>query len=65
MIVGHPGSRQKYASNTQGRVKQVSFRCWDKGRRGGGGAPGTGKDTEHFPTKPCEGGIRANIYFPT
>jgi uncharacterized protein DUF1996 len=28
-------------------------------------APGGGKDTTEFPPRPCPGGIRANIYFPT
>jgi Domain of unknown function (DUF1996) len=66
MVVGDPDNRQKRASNSQGNIKQLSFRCWEKGRRNdNGGAPGSGKDSEYFPTKPCEGGIRANIYFPT
>jgi hypothetical protein len=66
MIIGDPDNRQRRTTNAQGGVKQLSFRCWEKGRRNDNGAPpGGGKDTEAFPAKPCEGGIRANIYFPT
>ncbi|KAF2715802.1 hypothetical protein K504DRAFT_457949 [Pleomassaria siparia CBS 279.74] len=62
MLVGDPSRR---TDMKDGDSKQLSFRCWSKNFGGEAGAPGAGKDTKTLPTKPCEGGIRANHFFPT
>ncbi|KAF2014535.1 hypothetical protein BU24DRAFT_392646 [Aaosphaeria arxii CBS 175.79] len=62
MIVGDPIRRK---DEGDGDARSLSFRCWDKNFGGEAGAPGAGRDTKHFPAKPCPGGIRANHFFPT
>lgn len=62
MTVGDPMART-FRNNSESR--QSSFRCFGAGFEGGQGPPGGGNDTRHFPTKPCPGGIRSNIFFPT
>lgn len=62
MTVGDPMARTDRGTP---EARQTSFRCFGEGFEGGQYAPGTGNDTRHFPTKPCLGGIRSNIFFPT
>ncbi|KAH6697381.1 hypothetical protein F5X68DRAFT_238804 [Plectosphaerella plurivora] len=62
MLVGNPFLREDRNTRDQ---QQSSFRCFEANFGGGGGAPGTGSDTRSFPNKPCPGGIRTNLFFPT
>ncbi|KFA51414.1 hypothetical protein S40293_03240 [Stachybotrys chartarum IBT 40293] len=62
MLVGDPFLRTDQNTMDQ---RQSSFRCFDANFGGEAGAPGTGRDTRHFPTRPCAGGIRTNLFFPT
>jgi hypothetical protein len=62
MLTGDPTLRAKGgADNT------ICHRCLAKNERmtGGSGAPCSGKDTFEFPSKPCPGGIRMTIIFPS
>lgn len=62
MLAGDPTLRSK--SN---KYPGICHRCLQKGDRvsGGSGAPCDSKDTAEFPNKPCPGGIRATIIFPS
>jgi hypothetical protein len=61
MLVGDPGNR-KAAS----QVRQMCFRCEaNKSQSPFGGAPCTGSDTAAFPNKPCGGGWRVSVHFPS
>lgn len=62
MLVGNPMLREDTDSPD---AQQSSFRCFDENFGGEAGAPGTGADTRHFPERPCAGGIRTNLFFPT
>ncbi|KAI0970673.1 hypothetical protein F4678DRAFT_435906 [Xylaria arbuscula] len=53
-----------------GMQRQLCHRCYSTADNAGvagvsGGAPCTGSDTQSFPAKPCDGGIRTTITFPT
>ncbi|KAI0896497.1 hypothetical protein F4806DRAFT_464729 [Annulohypoxylon nitens] len=64
MLSGDPMLRQANAS----MVRQNCFRCYTGPNYGGDvGAPcmDGNVDTQALPTKPCPGGIRSNILFPT
>ncbi|KAI1280279.1 hypothetical protein F5Y07DRAFT_396433 [Xylaria sp. FL0933] len=55
---------------SQGMQRQLCHRCYSTADNAGvagisGGAPCTGSDTQSFPAKPCDGGIRTTITFPT
>ncbi|KAJ3532892.1 hypothetical protein NMY22_g7560 [Coprinellus aureogranulatus] len=64
MRVGSPNARRMpYIAGTAS-VNQTTFRCWD-GTGIGPGTPGVGAlDSVEFPTHPCKGGIRSQVYFP-
>lgn len=62
MLVGNPFLREN--TNTMD-LQQSSFRCFDANFGGVNAPPGGGSDTRSFPTKPCAGGIRTNLFFPT
>jgi len=63
MIVGDAMVRSMNASNPE--ATSMNYRCLDAngGNGGVGGAPGT--DSNTLPAKPCAGGIRSQINFPT
>ncbi|KAH8728335.1 hypothetical protein GQ44DRAFT_737584 [Phaeosphaeriaceae sp. PMI808] len=61
MLVGDAGLRAK-----QGQQKQLCHRCFSNKKQDPfGGAPCSGADTYDLPKKPCGGGIRTTITFPT
>lgn len=62
MIAGDPMLRSK-----TGTYPGICHRCLSKAERvmGGDGAPCDSHDTASFPNKPCPGGIRATIIFPS
>jgi hypothetical protein len=61
MLVGEAGRRTQ-----KGMQKQICHRCEHNIEQTPfGGAPCTGEDTASFPEKPCPGGIRTTITFPT
>ncbi|KAF2175975.1 hypothetical protein K469DRAFT_608818 [Zopfia rhizophila CBS 207.26] len=62
MLAGDPMNRQK---NTMARG--ICHRCLAKSERtmGGNGAPCDSNDTPGFPAKPCPGGIRVTVIFPS
>jgi hypothetical protein len=62
MLVGNPFLRENQNTLDQ---QQSSFRCFDANFGGVNAPPGGGSDTRHFPNKPCPGGIRTNLFFPT
>lgn len=62
MLIGDPLKRRRDETN---EARQMSFRCHEANYGGEQGAPGTGQDTRELPNKPCPGGIRTNIFFPT
>ncbi|KAL5318248.1 hypothetical protein ACEPPN_013307 [Leptodophora sp. 'Broadleaf-Isolate-01'] len=65
MLVGDPMRRTSLGSKMK---RQNCFRCYTGPNFGGDtGAPcsDSNVDTEAFPTKPCPGGIRSNLLFPT
>lgn len=62
MLVGNPFDREDLNTPDQ---QQSSFRCFEENFGGESGAPGTGTDTRHLPDRPCPGGIRTNLFFPT
>ncbi|PGH14777.1 hypothetical protein AJ79_02793 [Helicocarpus griseus UAMH5409] len=62
MLVGDPMKRT-FDDSLESR--QLSFRCFEENFGGEAGAPGTGQDTRELPNRPCPGGIRSNIFFPT
>ncbi|KAK6950568.1 hypothetical protein Daesc_008896 [Daldinia eschscholtzii] len=65
MLVGDAGLRK-----ADGMQRQLCHRCYTSANGAGvagdsGGAPCTGSDTQSLPPKPCLGGIRTTITFPT
>ncbi|KAK0660794.1 hypothetical protein QBC41DRAFT_307591 [Cercophora samala] len=65
MLVGDPNVRSRPDQKLR---RQNCFRCYSgPNHQGDVGAPcmDNNYDTEAFPTKPCPGGIRSNIHFPT
>ncbi len=61
MLVGDPTIRTQRAMQ-----KQICHRCEHNiAQSPFGGAPCSGEDTAAFPAKPCPGGIRTTITFPT
>ncbi|KAF2203035.1 hypothetical protein GQ43DRAFT_390963 [Delitschia confertaspora ATCC 74209] len=63
MLVGDAMNREKKNLKTQ-----TCFRCYNAKNFGGDNAApcaDANLDTEGFPTKPCPGGIRSNILYPT
>jgi hypothetical protein len=61
MLVGDASLRK-----AQGMQKQICHRCLPNVQQNPfGGAPCTGDDTAAFPNKPCPGGIRTTVTFPT
>ncbi|KAL6866361.1 hypothetical protein ACO1O0_002469 [Amphichorda felina] len=62
MLVGSPLVREETDTPD---ARQSSYRCFEADFGGEAGAPGTGADTRHFPDRPCPGGIRTNLFFPT
>jgi len=65
MLVGDASSRAKVGN---GKKTQSCFRCYSSTNFGGDNAApcqDANLDTESFPTKPCLGGIRSNILYPT
>ncbi|KAF6756323.1 hypothetical protein DFP72DRAFT_283606 [Ephemerocybe angulata] len=69
MIVGDPMIRNKTALSTNTvEARAITFRCWNAnfGNDANFIHPGTGSlDTIELPNKPCPGGIRSNIFFPS
>lgn len=62
MMLGDPSKRRR---DETWDARQMSFRCHDANFGGPNPAPGVAPDTRELPNKPCLGGIRANIFFPT
>ena len=65
MLVGDPTMRSRPDQTLR---RQNCYRCYTGPNFGGDtSAPCQDNtlDTEKFPTKPCLGGIRSNIHFPT
>ena len=65
-----PGFRMLVGDTTlrkpQGMQRQICHRCYsDIDQNTFGGPPCTGDDTASFPPKPCAGGIRTTVTFPT
>jgi hypothetical protein len=62
MLAGDPTLRTK-----TGKAPGICHRCLKASERimGGNGAPCSSGDTSEFPNKPCPGGIRATIIFPS
>ncbi|CAO2650810.1 Nn.00g091070.m01.CDS01 [Neocucurbitaria sp. VM-36] len=62
MLAGDPTLRSK-----SGTYPGICHRCLKESEAimGGNGAPCSSSDTAGFPTKPCPGGIRATIIFPS
>ncbi|KAK3361497.1 hypothetical protein B0T24DRAFT_539044 [Lasiosphaeria ovina] len=62
MISGDPSRRSKASGSLVN-----CHRCLAKSERimGGNGAPCSTGDTAQFPTKPCPGGIRVTVIFPS
>lgn len=62
MLAGDPNLRSK-----EGMKAGICHRCLAAGERtsGGAGAPCDSNDFAEFPPKPCPGGIRATIIFPS
>lgn len=63
MLVGDPNNRV-----SKNLKSQTCFRCYSAPNFGGDNAApcqDAKLDTEGFPTKPCPGGIRSNILYPT
>jgi hypothetical protein len=65
MIVGDPMIRSFNNDSTEARM--LSYRCFDTnfGGNPGNQHPGTGLDTHTLPNRVCNGGIRANTFFPS
>ncbi|KAM7186757.1 protein of unknown function (DUF1996) domain containing protein [Naviculisporaceae sp. PSN 640] len=65
MLVGDPMMRSRPDTKLK---RQNCYRCYTGPNFGGDtGAPcqDNAVDTEAFPNKPCPGGIRSNVHFPT
>ena len=62
MLAGDPTLRTKPTG-----AMTMCHRCLSKADRiiGGNGAPCDRSDTSEFPNKPCPGGIRATVIFPS
>ena len=62
MLTGDPMRRTKPAGSLT-----ACHRCLAASERimGGNGAPCDSSDTAEFPNKPCPGGIRATVIFPS
>ncbi|KAK3367942.1 hypothetical protein B0H63DRAFT_536081 [Podospora didyma] len=62
MLTGDPTLRTKSSGPSA-----ICHRCLSKSERimGGNGAPCDSSDTAAFPSKPCPGGIRATVIFPS
>lgn len=62
MLAGDPTLR-----SATGHFSGICHRCLAASERksGGSGAPCASSDTAAFPSKPCPGGIRATIIFPS
>lgn len=62
MLAGDPTLRTK-----AGTSPGICHRCLKESEAimGGNGAPCSSTDTAEFPNKPCPGGIRATIIFPS
>jgi Domain of unknown function (DUF1996) len=62
MFTGDPTARNQ----SSGSMK-ICHRCLAKSDRtmGGNGAPCSSGDSAAFPSKPCPGGIRATVIFPS
>ncbi|KAK0609675.1 hypothetical protein B0T17DRAFT_566202 [Bombardia bombarda] len=62
MLTGDPALRSKAPGSLA-----ICHRCLAKSERimGGNGAPCDSGDTAQFPNKPCPGGIRATVIFPS
>jgi hypothetical protein len=70
MITGNPMLRaRKQVDTTSPEAFALSFRCWETtgfGDASNSSPPGAGRyDTINLPNKKCNGGIRANIFFPS
>jgi len=62
MLTGDPSLRTKQSGSVA-----ICHRCLAESERimGGSGAPCDSNDTAEFPNKPCPGGIRATVIFPS
>lgn len=62
MLAGDPTLRSKST-----KYPGICHRCLkaDEATMGGNGAPCDRNDTPEFPNKPCPGGIRATVIFPS
>jgi hypothetical protein len=62
MLAGNPTFRTKQKGSMA-----ICHRCLAASERtmGGNGAPCDSNDTAEFPNKPCPGGIRATVIFPS
>jgi len=62
MLAGNPTFRTKQKGSMA-----ICHRCLAASERtmGGNGAPCDSSDTAEFPNKPCPGGIRATVIFPS
>ena len=70
MITGNPMKRDGKAPDPNNVESwALTFRCWSDTDFNGPSnryPPGAGSyDTVYLPKQPCNGGIRANIFFPT
>ncbi|KAF5325985.1 hypothetical protein D9611_000243 [Ephemerocybe angulata] len=70
MITGNPMLRaRKAVDTTSPEAFSLSFRCWETTGftdASNSSPPGVGRyDTVNLPNKKCNGGIRANIFFPS
>jgi len=66
MIAGNAMARSRDIDHSLAEYEAFSFRCWNKNFGGDIGTPSEGpNDTPYLPNKPCPGGIRSNIYFPS
>jgi hypothetical protein len=60
MLAGNPILR-----NTTNESRGICHRCVNLNATPFGGAPCTEEDTTHLPLRPCPGGIRTQVTFPT
>ena len=71
MITGNPmlRARDTRVDTTSPEAYALTFRCWEStsfSDPSNMSPPGGGNyDTVEFPKKKCNGGIRANIFFPS
>lgn len=66
MITGNPMLRTRKQPDVDDPESwALSFRCWQSATDMGPNPPGAGTlESITFPDKKCNGGIRANIFFP-